>query len=690
MYKPNYNKRDVFVFRRFGRKGYSLFACLGREVVIGTLSAFTLTHATAKGVSIKPIKADTIAAATDKEMMLGEVSVTGTRAPLASGRTVRMVSVLTKADISAAPAQSVNDLLKLAVGVDVRQRGPIGAQTDVSIRGGNYEQMAILLNGVNICDPQTGHNAFDFPVDISEIERIEVLEGPAGRVYGTSSLSGAINIVTSSPSSTSAYARAEGGSYGYASAAARLSVAGSRAGNSVSGSYTRSDGYSRNKAGGLNADYRGGKAFYQGIYATDALAVRWHAGMSIKDYGSNTFYGASWDDQFEHTMKTYTALQAEARAGALRLRSSIYWNHGADRFELYRGVEDKVPFNYHRSDVFGVSVGGYFDSPLGRTSVGAELRNEDIVSTTLGEPLSRPHHIHGTGRDYLYGLNRTNINLMLEHNVVWRGLTVSAGLVAAKNSWSDMNVRVYPGADVSYILGRGWTVFASCNTSLRMPSATELYYSVGGHKADKHLQPEELTALEGGVSYAGGGVQAKASVYHNRYKNMIDWVRSTADGPDAPWESVNFTRINALGVETSLRLGLDRLLPSQRVLRSFGVSYSYIDQDKANTDGLESKYSLEYLRHKLVASLGVSLLSSVSLDLSCRWQDRTGTYTATDGTTRGYSPYAVADARLEWRVSPCKIYLEANNLLNKTYVDYGNVPQPGFWCVAGASVDLSL
>ena len=150
--------------------------------------------------------------------MLGEVCVTGTRAPLASGRSVRAVSVLTRADIAATPAQSVNDLLKIAAGVDVRQRGPIGAQTDVSIRGGNYEQMAILIDGINICDPQSGHNAFDFPVDISEIERIEVLEGPAGRVYGTSSLSGAINIVTSSPRQNSVYARAEGGSYGYASA----------------------------------------------------------------------------------------------------------------------------------------------------------------------------------------------------------------------------------------------------------------------------------------------------------------------------------------------------------------------------------------------------------------------------------------------------------------------------------------
>ena len=94
------------------------------------------------------------------------------------------------------------------------------------------------------------------------------------------------------------------------------------------------------------------------------------------------------------------------------------------------------------------------------------------------------------------------------------------------------------------------------------------------------------------------------------------------------------------------------------------------------------------VRHKLVASLGVSVVRNVSLGLSCRWQDRTGIYTDTGGMKRSYSPYAVADARLEWLVRPCKMYVEANNLLNTTYVDYGNVPQPGFWFVAGASVEL--
>ena len=196
MYKALFNKRKALVFKQFTHKGWSLFACLGRVVVISVLSASTLRNATAanRHVSTDEEPADT--ARIDKELTVDDIEVTASRAPLALGQAARMVTVLTRDDIQAAPVQSVNDLLKYAAGVDVRQRGPLGAQTDIGIRGGTQEQMTILLNGINICDPQTGHNAFDLPCNLSDIERIEVLEGPAGRVYGTSSLMGAVNIVT--------------------------------------------------------------------------------------------------------------------------------------------------------------------------------------------------------------------------------------------------------------------------------------------------------------------------------------------------------------------------------------------------------------------------------------------------------------------------------------------------------------
>ena len=214
MYKTVFNKRESFKFKHFSRKGYALFACLGREVIVGTLSVATLTYAKADGVSVRTDIAEAGIADTTRVMTLDEVDVTASRAPLAGGRVPRIVTVLGRDEIAAAPAQSVNDLLKYAVGVDVRQRGPIGAQTDIGIRGGTSEHIAILLNGVNICDPQTGHNAFDLPVDISDIERIEVVEGPAGRIYGTSSLLGAVNIVTKAADASSIEACVEGGSFG--------------------------------------------------------------------------------------------------------------------------------------------------------------------------------------------------------------------------------------------------------------------------------------------------------------------------------------------------------------------------------------------------------------------------------------------------------------------------------------------
>ena len=665
MYKPNFNQRKALRFHHFTRKGYALFACLGRVVTISVLSVATLTSASAaiddKGMTETVTTNDD---QTDKETTLDDVEVTGSCAPLALGQAVRMVTVLSREEIQAAPVQSINDLLKMAVGVDVRQRGPIGAQTDVSIRGGTSEQITILLNGINICDPQTGHNAFDLPCDISDIERIEVLEGPAGRVYGTSSLVGAINIVTRDVRSKMAEVRVEGGSFGYLSAAGRVALGL----HSLSSNYTRSDGYSRSKAGSLNSDYSGGKVFYQGGYQCEGLLLNWSGGLSVKGFGSNTFYSAKFDEQYERTTKIYTALQGDLTIGKLHVRPAIYWNRSYDRFELVRGSEERVPFNYHRSDVFGINLNTYFDWQLGRTAMGAEFRNEDIVSTNLGEPLSNPFS------HYKVGLNRSNLSFHLEHNILLKRFTLSAGFIAIKNTWNQMPFKLYPGIDASYRIGDHWKVYASYNSSLRMPSFTELYYSVGGHKADKYLKPEELHAVEGGVKYSNYWLTAQTSIFHHHARNMIDWVMDTRD-PDAVWQSVNHTRVNTTGVETNATLTAKRY--------TLNLAYCYLHQNKDEQDFLQSQYSLEYLRHKVTASLRWSITDYLRLSISYRWQDRMGSYTTVDGEVRDYHPYSVVDARLDWHQDSYTLYLEGNNLTGHHYVDYGNVPQPGCWITAG-------
>lgn len=676
-------KRQRLVFRHFGNKGYSLFACLGREVVCSVLSVATLTYASAESVATKPVVTDSDTMTTAREMMLEEVSVTGSRAPLTKSQAARMVTVLERQDIAQAPVQSINDLLKYAVGVDVRQRGPIGAQTDISIRGGTSDQIILLLNGINICDPQTGHNAMDLPIDLSEIVRIEVVEGPAGRIYGTSSLVGAINIVTKPALQTSSDLTLEGGSYGYAKASGRTNLKLGLWNNQVSASYSRSDGYSRSKAGTLNTDFSGSKAFYQGQYEDETIRLNWHLGMADKGYGSSTFWASpKWqaDNQYEHTTKLYSAIQGETKQGRLHFAPSIYWNQNRDRYEGYRDMPEKMKFNYNRTDVYGVGLSSYFDWKAGRTAFGAELRNEDLVSGNLGEPLTQAHHIKGTDREYTLGVNRTNISGFLEHNLLLKHFTLSAGLVAVKNSWSNMNMTVYPGIDISYRPNNKWTLHTSYNTSLRMPSFTEMYYKLQGYSANPHLKPEEMRALEAGITYHTWLVTFSTTIWHHHGRNMIDWIMDTSKGDDAVWQSVNHTKVNSIGAELSATVRLQ-----QAVVK---LSYSYINQEKNLEAGVVSQYALEYLRHKLVAHAQLPLWRQLTLYVNLRWQDRVGQYTDFDGIAHNYQPYTLIDSRLSWQQKTWKLYVEANNLFDKDYVDFGHVQEPGRWIITGFSIRL--
>ncbi|MDP8205990.1 MAG: TonB-dependent receptor plug domain-containing protein [Candidatus Electryonea clarkiae] len=89
--------------------------------------------------------------------------------------TGRSVEVLTQDDIEASSYFSVEELIQLVQGVDVRRRCPHGVQADLSIRGGSFDQTLVMIDGLPVNDPQTGHHNMDIPVSTNDIERIEIL-----------------------------------------------------------------------------------------------------------------------------------------------------------------------------------------------------------------------------------------------------------------------------------------------------------------------------------------------------------------------------------------------------------------------------------------------------------------------------------------------------------------------------------
>lgn len=680
MYKNNYQLRpQALLFKHFTRRSYALFSCLGREVLISTLSVATLTYAKADSISTKPL-ASVVAqdSLQGEEVKLDEVLVTGSRAPLTALQSAKIVAVISRDDIQRAEAASVNDILKLVPGVDVRQRGGFGVQTDISINGGTFDQITILLNGMNISSAQTGHNAADFPVSLSDIERIEVLEGASARVVGSSAFSGAINIVTRTDAENGVSIAAEGGSFGTFGGDASVNLRTGKVCQKLSGGYTQSDG------GTLNSDFRRRRAYYMGNWASRYVDMQWQGGFSSQDFGASTFYSAKFNNQFEATRRFLASLQAEVRPwGDSRfvVAPMLYWHKDVDHYQLTKDKEGAAAGeNYHRLDTYGASLNMHASWLLGKTAAGVDVRREHILSTAYGDLLheSEWKPIGGTDRRYNRLGERTNTSLFLEHNVIVGGFTLSAGLLANRNTALDGKFRLYPGVDISYRPNDTWKVYASWNRALRVPTYTDLYTSNSVQQGDLALRPEKNSTFKAGVRFRTHGVEAVASGFYSHGTDIIDWVFPTADS--RKYQAMNIGKLNNTGYSVDATLHLSELLPHFFVTR-IKAGYAFIHQSHStDRDIYGSLYALEYLRHKVTLQVDHRIWSRLSASWALRWQER----------MNGYHPYAKLDVRVDWKAPSYNVYIKADNITAHRYYDLGNVLQPGIWVMAGASVKIKL
>lgn len=668
MNKERTKSRKAYTWKQYSHKGYSAFASLGRLVKIGVLSVATLS-------TVTPIQADT-ERMTSKETdgdtrTLDEIQISGSLAPLTQLQSARIVSVVSRDDIQAAGVQSTNDLLKLASGVDVRQRGGFGIQTDISIDGGTFDQITLLLNGVNISSPQTGHLSADLPVSLQDIERIEILSGADSRVYGGSSFGGCINIVTRQDTLRTVSAGAEGGMYGTFQADGRIALTYGKVSNRLSGGGGRSDG------GTTNDDWRKGQLYYQGDFTHKDFDLRWQFGMSKKAYGANTFYSAAYPDQFERNERYLLSVSAETK-GKFRFLPTLYWNRLYDNFELVR--RDRFGENFHMSDIYGLRLNGHFSWVAGKTAIGAEVRNEGILSTNLGKPLTTSEYVLVRGENgilYDHKDNRTNISFSLEHNVLLSHWTLSAGLIANMNTSIDHSFRLYPGIDIAYRPKTNWKLYASYSKGFRLPTFTDLYYKSPTLNGNTDLRPEVNHSMQIGTRYTRQGIQGTLRLFYNRGHNMIDWVMYT---PTDTYHSTSF-ELDNMGAQAEAKLNFKQLCKKDIFIHSLSVGYTYIHQHRRDNQIIfKSNYALEYLRHKFVASLNHKIYSKLNATWSIRWQERMG----------NYSPYTTLDLKLQWTDKHYEIFAKGTNITNKRYYDLGCVRQPGIWVLAGARFNCSF
>ncbi len=662
----SFNRAEMFTFKRWGRKAYSLFSVLNQQVRIGVLLA---VYTTVAQPEIVFAQADS--SKVSMKFDLDQIEVSAQRAPVAFSQVARIVSVISREDIEAAPVHSIQELLEYALSVDVRQRGVHGIQADISVRGGSFDQTLILLNGINITDPQTGHHSLNLPVSLKNVQRIEILEGSAARVFGPNAFSGVINIITNSEGDTNLKVDASTGEHKLTD----LNVSG----NLSSGALNQFVAFDRSSSAGYinNTDFKTWNAFYHSKLDTKPGTLDFQIGRTNKAFGANSFYTATYPNQYEETKTTFASLKFESGT-KIHLTPSIYWRRHQDRFELFRDNPASwyKGHNYHLTDVFGSNLNAWFASKYGKTAFGAEIRTENVWSNVLGDLLATPIDVPGE-QDKLFtkSYSRTILSYFAEHSVYLNRLTVSAG---AMTNWiSDLGFgwNIYPGIDASFTLNEHLKLYGSASTSLRMPTFTDLFYNGPTNTGNPDLKPETSINFEGGFKYNRKGFTGHSEIYYRQGKDLIDWVRAT---DTEKWHTQNLTTINTTGIEVSGNLFPEKLWNKSVFVTKFGVNYSYCELNKGDNNVL-SYYVLDNLKHKLDFELNHKIWKQLKASWKVTYQDRNGMRTLTES----YSPFWLVNTRVMWKRPSTEIYAMASNLLDTNYFDLGTVEQPGRWITIG-------
>lgn len=669
---------DTLVFSKWNRKSYSLFQTLKRTVVIAVLS---VVYFLSTPVSSFAIEQDTTEI--KMEYDLDEIEVSAQRAPALYSQVARIVSVIERKEIEATPAECIQDLLEYVTGVDVRQRGTEGVQADISIRGGTFDQVLILLNGINITDPQTGHHNLNLPVSLSQVERIEVLEGPAARVYGPNAFSGAINVVTRQANESAVNIQVAGGSFGYFQPNASISLAKSKWKHYLASGGKRSDGYT------LNTDFAELNGFYSGLYQSNSGQLQLQVGANQKGFGANSFYTPKYPNQYEATKTLFSSLRWESN-GKFHVTPVLYYRRHQDRFELFRSDPASwyTGHNYHLTNVYGANMNSWTDWQLGKTALGLEYRSENILSNVLGKELEEPQKVPGENAEFTKYDSRNTFSLFLEHTVYLNKLSLSGGILANTISGSNLGINVFPGIDISYHLTEYLKMYASYNTSLRMPTFTDLYYKGPTNIGNPYLKPERSETLEGGLKWKDNIISGHLIVFYRQGHDVIDWVKK--DVSDI-WQPQNLTEIRSLGTEVQMNISFRKKYGNY--FPELRTSYMYNRVNK-NNEELISRYVLDNLKHKFIASVNQQITADLALNLQALYQDREGSFTKYENTLPAgetdYAPFWLFDAKLIYEKNNISVFGSLNNVFNTSYNDIENVIQPGRWFKAGISYHFSL
>jgi outer membrane cobalamin receptor len=574
------------------------------------------------------------------------ITVTTTLEPLPLAESDRSVNLISPRD-QPLVSNSVVDLLREDTSLNLQARAPNGVQADLSLRGTTFEQSLILLNGLRINDPETGHLNLDIPIPLDAVTRVDILHGSGSTFYGSDAIGGAVNLLTQPPApGLTVVGSAGAGSFYSIEQHLRASYTTGPLSEQLTGSRDTSDGFIPDRNYSSNA--LASETWLTGAqnYSSDILLA-----TSDRPYGANQFYGPY--PSFERTKGWFASIQQQL--GQQTAASFGYRRH-TDLFVLFVDQpaiyeNNHITTSYEgalrRADNFGSNT---------TLSYGVEADGDTINSNSLGQ------HSRNQGAGYanlsLRALKRFSLSLGARDEVL------------SNSGISNQSSNVFsPSIAAAYTLTHTTRLRASAGHGFRLPTYVDLYYADPTTIGNPNLKPESSWSYEAGIDWtpSNGRLTLTATAFRLQQKDTIDYAK-TILATDAltfaePYQAINIQNLNITGAEATARL---RLTDNQQLQFSYTAAHA-----ASPPPNLLSEYAYNYAaQNALVRWTGNfhQLAAHTQINIVQKTQ---------------HTAYPLWDVALSRNTGPLRPYLRALNLSNTGYQEIPQVPLQGRTLIAG-------
>jgi len=527
----------------------------------------------------------------------------------------------------------------------LEQRGAGGAQTDLTLRGGSFEQTLVLLNGFRINDSQAAHHNLDLPVPLEAMDSIQVLHGVGSTLHGVDALSGAVDFLTAAPRGTLLQLNSAFGSFGSNEQSLLGELSRRTWSSRLTGSHNLSTGFTTDR------DYRNQTAsnedwFSSSLGLTDLLVA-----ASDRSFGADQFYGdyPSW----ERTKGWFAGIRQELGS---RTQAAFAYRRHTDEYILVR--EDPALYeNNHIDGSWQTSLSHTI--PVATSSVllmGVEADGDSIQSNNLGQ----------------HARNRAAGYLDLDLHPARSRWGLSAG--AREEGFSGGLQTVFaPHLAGTYRLANSIKLRASGGYGFRIPTYTDLYYSDPTTIGNPNLKPESAWSGDGGFDWnPTSRLAVSVTGFYSRQHGAIDYVRASSS---LPWQATNLSGLHFAGAESSATW-----LPTKS--QTIRIAWTGLFGAQDALHGLQSEYIFNYpvenAHFQWTSALGRRFILSNTVQIAQRYQQ---------------TPYPVWDMSLTheselgaW--AKLRPYLRLANLSNTGYQEIQGVAMPGRSITGGVSIRL--